>query len=177
METQNKIGWDNFIKDWICIKWKFAQHMFKETMSSFGGYDKMVWSSKVINALWNVFCLIWNVKNAHLHTEMETARSSTTDLQVCKAFSLEHSMSTSNQLLFYMPLHEHLQTSKGSKTMWLRSVHIAVNDLTIVHKCAPSQRTTTNFFQPQAIEINSSPTNIQVTIPENNNTYFMTELI
>eukprot|EP00957_Ditylum_brightwellii_P093968 7155248-Ditylum_brightwellii.AAC.1 len=32
METQNKIGWDNFIKGWICIKRKCAPHMFKEAM-------------------------------------------------------------------------------------------------------------------------------------------------
>eukprot|EP00957_Ditylum_brightwellii_P126844 9669157-Ditylum_brightwellii.AAC.1 len=94
-------------------------------MLTFGGYDKEVWSSKVITALWNVFCIIWNARNAHLHTEMTTASSSMIDLQVCKAFPLQHSMFTSNQLLFHMPLHEHLQTSQGSKKMWLRSVNIA----------------------------------------------------
>eukprot|EP00957_Ditylum_brightwellii_P078660 5980929-Ditylum_brightwellii.AAC.1 len=81
METQNKIRWDNFIKGWICIKWKFAQHMFKEVMRTFGGYDKDVWSSKVITALWNVFCFIWNARNTHLHTEMAMTSSSTIDLQ------------------------------------------------------------------------------------------------
>eukprot|EP00957_Ditylum_brightwellii_P063038 4784578-Ditylum_brightwellii.AAC.1 len=81
METQNEIGWDNFIKGPICIKWKFTQYMFKEAMPTIGGYDKEVWSSKVIKALWNVFCLIWNAQNAHLHTEMATTSSSTIDLQ------------------------------------------------------------------------------------------------
>eukprot|EP00957_Ditylum_brightwellii_P169251 12882050-Ditylum_brightwellii.AAC.1 len=80
METQNKIGWDNFIKSQICIKWKFAQHMFKETMPTFGGCDKEAWSSKVITALWNIFHLIWNTRNAHLHTETATTSSSTIDL-------------------------------------------------------------------------------------------------
>eukprot|EP00957_Ditylum_brightwellii_P005908 448126-Ditylum_brightwellii.AAC.1 len=58
METQNGIGWDNFIKSRICIKWKFAQYMFKEAMPTFGRDDKEVWSSKVITALWNIFHLI-----------------------------------------------------------------------------------------------------------------------
>eukprot|EP00957_Ditylum_brightwellii_P116120 8857877-Ditylum_brightwellii.AAC.1 len=69
METQNKIGWDNFIKCQMCIKWKFAQYMFKKAMPTFGGHGKEAWSSKVITALWNVFCLIWNARNAHLHTK------------------------------------------------------------------------------------------------------------
>eukprot|EP00957_Ditylum_brightwellii_P172257 13113746-Ditylum_brightwellii.AAC.1 len=94
-------------------------------MPTFGGYDKEAWSSKVITALWNVFHLIWNARNAHLHTEMATTSSSTIDLQVHKAFSLQQSMFTSDQMLFHMPLPERLQTSQESKTMWLRSVNIA----------------------------------------------------
>eukprot|EP00957_Ditylum_brightwellii_P143429 10927313-Ditylum_brightwellii.AAC.1 len=94
-------------------------------MPTFGGYDKEVWPSKVITALWNVFHLIWNARNVHLHTEMATTSSSMIDLQVCKAFSLQHSMFTSNRLLYHMPLPECLQTSQGSMTMWLRSVNIA----------------------------------------------------
>eukprot|EP00957_Ditylum_brightwellii_P010640 805814-Ditylum_brightwellii.AAC.1 len=39
-------------------------------MLTFGGYDMEVWSSKVIITIWNIFCLIWNAWNAHLHTEM-----------------------------------------------------------------------------------------------------------
>eukprot|EP00957_Ditylum_brightwellii_P133181 10154209-Ditylum_brightwellii.AAC.1 len=70
--------------------------MFKEAMPTFRGYDKEVWSSEVITALWNVFRLTWNARNAHLHTEMATTSSSTIDLQ----------------------------TSQGSKTMWLKSVNI-----------------------------------------------------
>eukprot|EP00957_Ditylum_brightwellii_P185592 14130281-Ditylum_brightwellii.AAC.1 len=123
--------------------------MIKEAMLTFEGYDREVWSSKVITAPWNVFCLIWNAMNAHLHTEMATTSSSTTELQI----------------------------SQGSKTMWLRSVHIAVNDFTIIHNRAPSQRTKTDFFQQWASEINSSPTNIQVSIPEDNDTDFMLVLI
>eukprot|EP00957_Ditylum_brightwellii_P117911 8993861-Ditylum_brightwellii.AAC.1 len=88
-------------------------------MPTFRGYDKEVWSSKVITTLWNIFCLIWNAGNAHLHTEMTMTSSSTIDLQVRKAFSLQHFMFTSNRLLFHMLLPEQLQTSKGSKTMWL----------------------------------------------------------
>eukprot|EP00957_Ditylum_brightwellii_P156899 11941193-Ditylum_brightwellii.AAC.2 len=81
MEANNKTGWDNFIKVRICIKWKIAQYMFKEAIPTFRGYDKEVWSSKVIIALWNIFCLIWNARNAHLYTEMATTCSSTIDLQ------------------------------------------------------------------------------------------------
>eukprot|EP00957_Ditylum_brightwellii_P048514 3681784-Ditylum_brightwellii.AAC.1 len=65
-------------------------------MPTFGGYDKEVWSSKVITALWKIFCLILNARNMHLHTEMATTCSSTIDLQVCKAFSLQHYMFTPN---------------------------------------------------------------------------------
>eukprot|EP00957_Ditylum_brightwellii_P135821 10359279-Ditylum_brightwellii.AAC.1 len=61
--------------------------------------------------------------------------------------------------------------------MWLRSVNIAVNDFTSIHNRAPSQRIITDFFQSQASEINSSPTNIQVTIPEDNDTDFMLVMI
>eukprot|EP00957_Ditylum_brightwellii_P111795 8527073-Ditylum_brightwellii.AAC.1 len=152
VEDQKKIGWDNFIKGCICIKWKFAQYMFKEAMPTFKGYDKELWSSKVITAIWSIFCQIWNAQNAHLHTEMATTYSSTLDLQVWKAFSLQHSMLTSNQLLFHMPLAERLQTSQESKTMWLNSVRIAVNDFTIIHDRSPSQQTITDFFQQQAPE-------------------------
>eukprot|EP00957_Ditylum_brightwellii_P069235 5256586-Ditylum_brightwellii.AAC.1 len=108
---------------------------------------------------------------------MATTCSSTLDLQVCKAFSLQHSMFTSNQLLFHMLLPERLQTSQESKTMWLRPVNIAINDFTIIHNCSPSQRTITDFFQPQASENNFSPNNIQVTIIEDNDTDFMPVLI
>eukprot|EP00957_Ditylum_brightwellii_P208378 15357110-Ditylum_brightwellii.AAC.1 len=140
-------------------------------MPTFGGYDKEIWSSKVIIPIWSIFCLIWNARNAYLHTEMATTCSSTLDLQVHKAFSLQHSM------LFHMPLPARLQTSQESKTIWLRSVSISVNDFTIIHGRLPSQRTITDFFKPQALENNSSPNNIQVTIPEDNDTDFMPVLI
>eukprot|EP00957_Ditylum_brightwellii_P194555 14818652-Ditylum_brightwellii.AAC.1 len=76
-----------------------------------------------------------------------------------------------------MPLPERLQTSQSSKTMWLRSVNIVVNDFTIIRNRSPSQRTITGFFQPHALEINASPNNIQVMIPEENDTDFMPVLI
>eukprot|EP00957_Ditylum_brightwellii_P030310 2295659-Ditylum_brightwellii.AAC.1 len=76
-----------------------------------------------------------------------------------------------------MSLPELLQTSQEFKTMWLRSINIAVNDFTIIHNQSPSQRTITDFFQPHALENNSSPNNIQVTIPKDDDTNLMLALI
>eukprot|EP00957_Ditylum_brightwellii_P152829 11632973-Ditylum_brightwellii.AAC.1 len=55
-------------------------------------------------------------------------------------------MSTSNRLLFYKDLTEHLKSSPKSKQLWLESVKIAIHDFTIVNKRTPSQRAITDFF-------------------------------
>eukprot|EP00957_Ditylum_brightwellii_P164690 12539328-Ditylum_brightwellii.AAC.1 len=63
---------------------------------------------------------------------MEESHFSILDKQVRKAFSLQHSMFESDQLLFHMPLADRLQTSHESKALWLQSVSIAIHDFTIV---------------------------------------------
>eukprot|EP00957_Ditylum_brightwellii_P174089 13255479-Ditylum_brightwellii.AAC.1 len=94
-------------------------------MLTFKGYDKELWSSKVITTIWSIFRQTWNARNEHLKAEMATTYSSTSDLQIWKALYLQHSMNTSDQLLFHMLLAEQLQTSQESKAMWLNSVRIA----------------------------------------------------
>eukprot|EP00957_Ditylum_brightwellii_P162075 12339534-Ditylum_brightwellii.AAC.1 len=76
----------------ISIKWKVAQGMFKAVMPTDKNFNRDLWSSKVITAVWSIFWHSWNARNAHLHTEMAEMHSSILDKQVRKAFSLKHSM-------------------------------------------------------------------------------------
>eukprot|EP00957_Ditylum_brightwellii_P077034 5854174-Ditylum_brightwellii.AAC.1 len=64
-------------------------------------------------------------------------------------------MSATDRLLFVMPLEERMNTSHDAKFHLLASVHIAVQDITVVHKCTPYQRVMTDFFQ--ATQQNNQP--------------------
>eukprot|EP00957_Ditylum_brightwellii_P004073 309359-Ditylum_brightwellii.AAC.1 len=55
VEDQNIIGWDNFLKGCISIKWKHAQAMYKDTIPTQTRFDKELWASKVISAIWSIF--------------------------------------------------------------------------------------------------------------------------
>eukprot|EP00957_Ditylum_brightwellii_P048444 3676032-Ditylum_brightwellii.AAC.1 len=46
-----------------------------------------------------------------------------------------------------MPLNDRMNCSDESKALWLKSVHIAVHNFTIVHKCTPQQQVMTDLFQ------------------------------
>eukprot|EP00957_Ditylum_brightwellii_P023302 1758753-Ditylum_brightwellii.AAC.1 len=79
---------------------------------------------------------------------MEDTTNLVMDKQVRKAFTLKHSMFTSDQLLFSTPLTEQLQTSHECNRLWLESVQIVVHDFTMFHKRSPSQQVVTDFFPP-----------------------------
>eukprot|EP00957_Ditylum_brightwellii_P197716 15063254-Ditylum_brightwellii.AAC.1 len=89
-------------------------------MPTYKNFDRELWSSKVITAIWSIFWHTWNDRNAHLHTEMAEMHSSILDKQVRKALSLKHSMFATDELLFHVPLAKRLNTSKESKVLWLK---------------------------------------------------------
>eukprot|EP00957_Ditylum_brightwellii_P062168 4717766-Ditylum_brightwellii.AAC.1 len=105
------------MKGRINIKWKAAQGMFKAAMPTYKNFGRELWSSKVITAIWSIFWLTWNTRNAHLHTEMAEMHLPILDKQVRKAFSFKHSMFATGELLFHMPLAECLNTLKESKVL------------------------------------------------------------
>jgi hypothetical protein len=88
VEDQHIIGWDNFLKGRISIKWKHAQALYTEALPTQNCFNKELWSSKVITAIWSIFRLVWNSRNAHLHTEMLSTYGSVLDLQIRRAFLL-----------------------------------------------------------------------------------------
>eukprot|EP00957_Ditylum_brightwellii_P058661 4448931-Ditylum_brightwellii.AAC.1 len=59
---------------------------------------------------------------------------------------LKHSMFATDRLLFAVPLEERMNTSQDAKFHWLASVHIAVQDVIMVHKRSPYQSVLTDFF-------------------------------
>ena len=178
IEDQHIIGWDNFLKGRISIKWKHAQALYIEALPTHNCFNKELWSSKVVTAIWSIFRLVWNSRNAHLHTDMMSTYGSVLNLQIRRAFRLRHSMFSTDQLLFHMSLQDRLLTSPTSKAMWLESVKIAVHDFTIIHKRSPCQRTITDFFQRQSTtDLDSDIPLLQVPIPTENDTDFIPVLI
>jgi hypothetical protein len=178
VEDQQIIGWDNFMKGRMCIRWKMAQEMFKLALPTCNGYDRERWASTVITEIWSIFRHIWNARNAHLHSEMEESHFSTLDKQVRNAFSLQHSMFESDQLLFHMSLADRLQTSHEAKALWLQSVSIAIHDFTVVHERTPCQPTITSFFHPiDGSAPTSSITNNTVPSPAEDDIEYMPALI
>eukprot|EP00957_Ditylum_brightwellii_P140079 10673679-Ditylum_brightwellii.AAC.1 len=58
VEDQHLIGWNNFMKGYINIKWKVAQKTHNDalpTSKKCRDFDKELWSSKVISAIWSIF--------------------------------------------------------------------------------------------------------------------------
>eukprot|EP00957_Ditylum_brightwellii_P165277 12584156-Ditylum_brightwellii.AAC.1 len=51
VEDQQIIGWDNFMKGRISIRWKMAQEMFKMAIPNCKGYDREMSASKVITGV------------------------------------------------------------------------------------------------------------------------------
>eukprot|EP00957_Ditylum_brightwellii_P093070 7086567-Ditylum_brightwellii.AAC.1 len=91
---------------------------------------------------------------------MAESHSSNLDKQVRKAFSLQHSMFDTDQLLFHMPLADQLNASTESKVLWLQSVSIAVHDFTVVDERTPCQPTITTYFQStDDVDTTASETN------------------
>eukprot|EP00957_Ditylum_brightwellii_P186749 14220254-Ditylum_brightwellii.AAC.1 len=112
--AQVDIG-NNFIKERIVKDWCLVQAQYCRDMPDRPTHNSIIWFTKLIKALWSIFVDVWNAQNAHLHTEMENTNNNIHDIQVRKAYALEHSMSTSNILLFHMDLTERLQSSPKSK--------------------------------------------------------------
>eukprot|EP00957_Ditylum_brightwellii_P204893 15341256-Ditylum_brightwellii.AAC.1 len=113
--TQDDLGWNNFIKGRIVKEWCQAQAQYCRDMPDRPAHNSITWSTKLIKAIWLIFVDVWNAWNAHLHTEMENTTNNILDKQGWKAYTLEHSMSTSNRLLFHMDLTECLKSSPKSK--------------------------------------------------------------
>eukprot|EP00957_Ditylum_brightwellii_P036143 2738515-Ditylum_brightwellii.AAC.1 len=145
-EGQNDMGWHNFIKGQIVKDQCLAQANYCRDMPNRPTHNPNTLSTKLIKALWSIFVDVLNARNSHLHTEMENTNNNIHNIQVWKVFALEHSMSTSNRLLFHMDLIERIHSSPKSKQLWLESVKIAVHDFKRVHKHTPSQCVITDFF-------------------------------
>eukprot|EP00957_Ditylum_brightwellii_P049241 3736509-Ditylum_brightwellii.AAC.1 len=182
VEDQHWIGWDNFMKGWISIKWKAAKKMYMGALPASAKskeFNKNLWSSKVVTEIWSIFQQIWNAQNAHLHTEMVDTYSTLLNKQVRKTFALQHSMSDTDQLLFHMPLQDQLQCHHDAKAMWLESVNIAVHDFTVTHGGSLSQPTIISFFQHVSQVIQPQTTDIieQVTNNTEDDTDLMVPLI
>eukprot|EP00957_Ditylum_brightwellii_P034096 2583651-Ditylum_brightwellii.AAC.1 len=99
----------------IAKEWCQEQDQYCRGMPDMPVHDSITWSTKLIKAIWSIFVDVWNACSAHLHTEMENTNNNALDKQVRKAYALEHSMSTSNRLLFHTELTEHLKSSPESK--------------------------------------------------------------
>eukprot|EP00957_Ditylum_brightwellii_P130806 9978302-Ditylum_brightwellii.AAC.1 len=110
VEIQADIGWDNFIKGHAAKHWSWAQKSYKSALPMTKIFDSNQWTTKLVKALWTIFVDIWNARNAYLHTEMEDMRSSVTDKQIRKAYTLQQSMFHSNHLLFNVSLTDHLNS-------------------------------------------------------------------
>eukprot|EP00957_Ditylum_brightwellii_P192074 14621809-Ditylum_brightwellii.AAC.2 len=88
---------------------------------------------------------------------MENTNNNILDIQVQKAYALDHSMSTSNRLLFHMDLTERMKSSPESKWLWLKIVKIAVHDFKVVNKRTPSQCVITDFFSNTSTTTQDTP--------------------
>eukprot|EP00957_Ditylum_brightwellii_P006807 515897-Ditylum_brightwellii.AAC.1 len=148
--TQDNLGWNNFIKGKIAKEWCQAQAQYCRDIPDIPAHNSITQST-------SIFVDVWNARNAHLHSEMENTNNNVLDIQVQKAYALEDSMSTSDRLLFYMDLTEHLKSSSKSKQLWLESVKIAVHDFTIVNKRMPSQCVITDFFHNTPTDTQNTP--------------------
>eukprot|EP00957_Ditylum_brightwellii_P044474 3373942-Ditylum_brightwellii.AAC.1 len=74
-------------------------------------FDKKTWMTKLIKVIWSMLVVVWNARNAHLHTEWESATNNVLDKQVRKAFALKHWMFQSDRMLFQTTLLEWLESS------------------------------------------------------------------
>eukprot|EP00957_Ditylum_brightwellii_P085760 6524266-Ditylum_brightwellii.AAC.1 len=58
VEDQHWIGWNNFMKGWISIKWKATQKMYTDALPASTNskeFNKNLWSSRVITEIWSIF--------------------------------------------------------------------------------------------------------------------------
>eukprot|EP00957_Ditylum_brightwellii_P205476 15344053-Ditylum_brightwellii.AAC.2 len=58
IEDQHQMGWNNFIKGQISIKWKAAQKMYTDSLpasTKSKEFNKDLWSSRVVTEIWSIF--------------------------------------------------------------------------------------------------------------------------
>eukprot|EP00957_Ditylum_brightwellii_P035295 2676851-Ditylum_brightwellii.AAC.1 len=134
VETQYNISWDNFMKEKIAKEWYQAQAQYCRNVPITSTFDSTTWSTKLIKAIWSISVNVWNACNNYLHTEMAQTTNTILDKQVRKTFTLKHSMFVSDRFLFSIDLAEWLKSSPESKSLWLETVKIAVQDFMVVHK-------------------------------------------
>eukprot|EP00957_Ditylum_brightwellii_P048979 3716475-Ditylum_brightwellii.AAC.1 len=58
VEDQHQIGWNNFMKGPISIKWKAAQKMHTDALpvsTKSKELNKDLWSTRVVTEIWSIF--------------------------------------------------------------------------------------------------------------------------
>eukprot|EP00957_Ditylum_brightwellii_P087437 6655391-Ditylum_brightwellii.AAC.1 len=73
-------------------------------------FDKELWVSKDITAIWSIFRLVWNSRNAHLHTEMSSTYGSVLDLQISNTLCSQ--LTNFSSICRYKNVFLHLQHPK-----------------------------------------------------------------
>eukprot|EP00957_Ditylum_brightwellii_P060317 4580463-Ditylum_brightwellii.AAC.1 len=131
-------------KQWSSVQGTFYAHMPDKCKPR--SFNEEIWSLKLITTIWNIFCEVWNVRNACLHAEMKKEPSPLIDKQVKKVYMLKHSMFSTDRLLFSKSLYNRLNTSHEFKVHWFASVRVAVHDFTVVCKRLPLQRVLNEFL-------------------------------
>ena len=66
LKEQNDIGWTNFYKGRISIKWERVQrsHYNKKKLKK---ADSHIWATTIITAMWHGFLQIWEDRNNDQH--------------------------------------------------------------------------------------------------------------
>eukprot|EP00957_Ditylum_brightwellii_P202582 15330786-Ditylum_brightwellii.AAC.1 len=76
------LGWSNFMKGQISHHWCQTQAEYCRSFPRPKRFDSRTWSIKLIKVIWTIFVGVWNVRNAHLHTDMDQQTQNVLDKQV-----------------------------------------------------------------------------------------------
>lgn len=64
---QNNIGWGHFLRGRLSLHWKLCIAEYYKYRQPGDTYNPNLWMTKTVDAVWDLFLVIWTARNGELH--------------------------------------------------------------------------------------------------------------
>jgi hypothetical protein len=132
--TQHRIGWTNFFRGFLSIKWGFICSLHDSTVSPADQRQRaVIYVAKVIRAIQDYSLALWHSRNAILHGNSPSSRAileATVNQNIIQLYELQSTFSSVIRSYFSLPLEERLKRPYRTKQRWLQLARLASSHAT-----------------------------------------------
>jgi hypothetical protein len=127
---QTSIGWGHFLRGHLLLHWKKCIAEYYKFQQPGDSYNPNLWMTKIVDAIWDYFLLIWTDQNGELYgedyDEQQVIAFETTRAEVEQIYegSKQYVNNSESAILHARPLEQILTWTKAHLDAYLATAEV-----------------------------------------------------